>query len=140
MTLPGQDVETLCSMLTYLDGVPRIWVGEQLDANRVTYRPPVPEFSIERIAVPPRQKYSLPVEEHPSVPPPRPPGQQRSVSPHRQILLVLEGSGTLSQGASAMQVRRGNSFFVSASAGQVDMESQDSQLVVFRATTGIMEK
>jgi len=94
-----KDKETLCSMLTYSDGLPEILKGVPVDNNTMQYAAPVDEFLLERIQVD-KSGYSTEL-------------------PCGNVVIVYHGTGTFhaeskSFGNSELQVERGAVTFVCA--------------------------
>ncbi len=75
-------------------GVPEVWAGEPAADGVRVYRPPVPEFLIERVTVPAASSVLL------------------ASTCGTAIVLVVSGSGVLSTGADDVIVRQGSSFAI----------------------------
>lgn len=91
-----KDVPTLVSMLTYETGKPALTEGRVVDDCLLRYAPPVRDFMVELIDVPPGETYELPKVDSPAV------------------LLTLEGEACLKQGSVTLDVSFGLAAFVSA--------------------------
>jgi mannose-6-phosphate isomerase len=52
LTPKFKDVPTLTSMLTYASGAPAVDAGAPVDGYTTLYTPPVPEFQLQRVALP----------------------------------------------------------------------------------------
>lgn len=92
-----KDVHTLVNMLTYNTNMPEIHAGASIDECTTRYQPPVRDFCVECIQVPPGQSYEILRVDSPSV------------------LLTLEGDGTLEQGKICqLDVSFGYAAFCSA--------------------------
>ena len=92
-----KDVPTLVNMLTYKCCMPAISKGEQIDKCLLRYCPPVEDFCVEIITVPPGQVYELDDVASPSV------------------LLTLDGEACLKQSdVCSLDVSFGSSAFCSA--------------------------
>lgn len=93
-----KDVPTLVNMLTYKSQVPEPYRGHVVDDCTIRYEPPVPDFCVEMLSVPPGRSYELAdLESSPCV------------------ILTLSGSATLVQlGVCSMDVSFGSCAFLSA--------------------------
>ncbi|TWW75418.1 mannose-6-phosphate isomerase isoform X1 [Takifugu flavidus] len=116
------DVNTLCEMLNYspAPAASKIFLGvpDGADPCVTVYDPPVPDFSVLRIQIPP----SLP---------------QYTISPvdSASILLVTEGhaTATCATGLSEIMLRRGTVLFVSANESISLEEVSPVGVTMFRA-------
>jgi mannose-6-phosphate isomerase len=91
-----KDVPTLVHMLTYQTGVPVTTHGRALDACLRRYAPPVRDFLVDVIDVPPGETYLLEAVDSPAV------------------LLTLEGEACLKQHDRTLDVSFGLAAFLSA--------------------------
>jgi len=91
-----KDVPTLVNMLTYKTGKPETTKGRPLGDNLRRYTPPVPDFLVDVLDIPPGHTYELSAVHSPS------------------IFLTLKGDGCLKQGEVTLDVSFGLSAFVSA--------------------------
>ena len=92
-----KDVDTLVNMLTYKCCMPEITMGACIDECTLRYCPPVRDFCIEIITVPPGQVYEIEDVASPSV------------------LLTLDGEASLKQhNVCSLDVSFGSAAFVSA--------------------------
>jgi len=114
-----KDVDTLVSMLTYKCTMPEITTGYQRDSNCRLYVPPVDDFAIEVITVPPYGRYVMHHAQSPSV------------------LLALSGSGRLQQGSvQTLPVTFGKSNFMSANT-TATVIADDTELKIVRALSNV---
>uniref|UniRef100_A0A8C0ART4 Mannose-6-phosphate isomerase n=1 Tax=Buteo japonicus TaxID=224669 RepID=A0A8C0ART4_9AVES len=116
------DVLTLCEMLNYTPAPSSSKIfpaaQSQLDPSVYLYDPPVPDFAIMRIEIPPSIKLYL-----------------VSAMDSASILLVIQGTavGTSTAAASEMTLRRGSVLFISANESiSLHLSSPDGMLL-FRA-------
>ncbi|KAF1459693.1 Mannose-6-phosphate isomerase, partial [Pygoscelis antarcticus] len=116
------DVLTLCEMLNYTPAPSSSKIfpaaQSQLDPSVYLYDPPVPDFAIMRIEIPPSIKLYL-----------------VSAVDSASILLVIQGTavGTSTAAASEMTLRRGSVLFISANESiSLHLSSPDGMLL-FRA-------
>jgi mannose-6-phosphate isomerase len=91
-----KDVDTLVHMLTYQTGVPTTTHGREVDACLRRYAPPVQDFLVDVIDVPPGGTYVLEAVDSPAV------------------LLTLEGEACLTQPDLTMEISFGLAAFLSA--------------------------
>lgn len=91
-----KDVPTLVDMLSYETAKPGTTQGRDVDHSLRRYAPPVADFLVDVVDVPPGRAYELPPIDSPT------------------ILLTLQGDGSLKQGKVALDVSFGLSAFVSA--------------------------
>lgn len=91
-----KDVPTLVSMLTYDVGKPATTEGRAVDDCLRRYAPPVRDFLVDVVDVPPGETYELSAVDSPAV------------------LLTLEGDACLKQGTVTLDVSFGLSAFLSA--------------------------
>ena len=117
-----KDVDTLVKMLTYKSTMPDVTTGEKIDANCTLYVPPVEDFAIEVIEVPPGQSYFV----------------KDVVSP--SILLTLEGKGVLEQNqkVNPLQVSFGKAAFMSANTTALAFADGDKPLKLVRALSNVL--
>lgn len=105
LTPKYRDVETLCSMLTYKQGLPEILEGMPLNAFTSRYSPPFYEFEVDRCILPSSGTVTFP-----SVPGP-------------SIFLVLYGKGVMTvNNESFSNLEQGDVLFVPA-ATQLEISS-----------------
>ncbi|XP_057831381.2 mannose-6-phosphate isomerase 1 isoform X2 [Cryptomeria japonica] len=108
LTPKYRDVETLCSMLTYKQGMPEILQGVPLNPFTTRYSPPFYEFEVDRCILPFSTTVTFPAVSGPS------------------IFLVLYGEGVMTQklvnDESIINVQEGDVFFVPAGI-QLDISS-----------------
>eukprot|EP00897_Mesotaenium_endlicherianum_P006886 jgi/Mesen1/6225/ME000320S05411 len=129
LTPKYRDTDTLCSMLTYKQGLPEILKGTPLDACTSRYTPPFEEFEIFRTSVPVGGSYTLPLSTGPS------------------IFTVFKGNGAAAQtykGSSEFSgLKVGDIFFIPAGAqvqlsavieADIEASEQTSPLELYRAT------
>jgi len=117
-----RDVETLTTMLTYIDGPPHIVQGVEIAHNVHRYKPPVDEFLIDRVSLAAGSNATLPS------------------APGVSIILVLSGSGTLEEfpeepGASGLlhKVDSG-AIFVASADTLLRVTTAKKPIMLFRAT------
>ncbi|CAI9766924.1 unnamed protein product [Fraxinus pennsylvanica] len=67
LTPKNRDVQTLCSMLTYKQGLPQVLKGVALNAYTVKYIPPFEEFEVDRCFLPEGTSAVFPAVPCPSV-------------------------------------------------------------------------
>lgn len=92
-----KDVHTLVNMLTYKTEMPHIYRGHIVDDCTIRYEPPVPDFCVEIIMVPPGTTYEILDVASPSV------------------FLTLQGEACLRQGnVCSLDVSFGSAAFASA--------------------------
>ncbi|KFP05382.1 Mannose-6-phosphate isomerase, partial [Calypte anna] len=113
------DVLTLCEMLNYTPAPSSSKIfpatQSQLDPCVYVYDPPVPDFAIMRIEIPPSIKLYL-----------------LSALESASILLVIQGTAvaTSTAAASEMSLRRGSVLFISANESlSLQLSSQDGMLL-----------
>ena len=106
-----KDVPTLTAMLTYNTGAPPVTSGHALSAHVRRFTPPVPDFAVERVAVPPGTTLELP-------------GQ-----PGAAICLVVSGSASDGERAWAS----GSAALQPAGVTVSLTASGDSECLLFRA-------
>ncbi|OQR90156.1 mannose-6-phosphate isomerase [Thraustotheca clavata] len=116
------DKTTLCDMLTYEAGAPPIEQGTAIDEYVTEYTPPVPEFQVQRVDLPPLVHYDYTPAQGPS------------------IVLVLHGQGFAHYSTSEdeesnfkLELSTGQVFFVPANQ-TLKFESGIQGLVVYRAS------
>ncbi len=121
LTPKMKDVDTLVKMLTYKSTMPDVTTGQKIDANCTLYVPPVDDFAIEVIEVPPGQSYFLQDVRSPS------------------ILLTLEGSGVLeqTQAVKPLEVSFGKAAFMSANTTALAFAEEGSPLKLVRALSNV---
>jgi len=121
LTPKFKDVDTLCSMLTYSDGAPRVLKGLSQDTITTVFSAPIEEFRLEKIEMSnsntSSNQYSLP----------------KSIGP--TILLVFSGEGKLSttegKTVEVVTVGPGSVFFLPANTS-VDCTKTSTTLLLFR--------
>eukprot|EP01018_Ginkgo_biloba_P009005 Gb_37331 [translate_table: standard] len=100
LTPKFRDVDTLCSMLTYKQGLPEILQGIPLNPFTKRYSPPFSEFEVDRCMLPSGQRVTFPEIPGPSV------------------FLILDGEGVMVQEFNKEELisslGRGDVFFVPA--------------------------
>lgn len=96
LTPKYRDVRTLCSMLTFKQGLPEILPGVALNAYTVKYFPPFDEFEVDRCILPQGTSTVFPAVPGPS------------------IFLVLMGEGTMCTVSSKELVCQGDVLFTPA--------------------------
>eukprot|EP01018_Ginkgo_biloba_P027432 Gb_40066 [translate_table: standard] len=100
LTPKYRDVQTLCSMLTYKQGLPEILQGLPLNTFTTRYSPPFHEFEVDRCILPTGTTVNFPAVPGPSV------------------FLILYGEGVMAQETvndkSMTNLRQGDIFFVPA--------------------------
>ncbi|KAI8534425.1 hypothetical protein RHMOL_Rhmol10G0088500 [Rhododendron molle] len=96
LTPKNRDVQILCSMLTYKQGVPKILQGVPLNPYTKRYRPPFDEFEVDRCILPQGASAVFPAVPGPSV------------------FVVTEGEGTIYAAPFEDVVVEGDVLFVSA--------------------------
>ena len=119
LTPKHKDVETLVKMLTYKSTLPEVTRGKKIDNCTLLYVPPVEDFAIEIIDVPPGSSYEM--------------GEVCSPS----VLLTLSGSGYLHQGdVMSLSVDFGKSAFMSANTSAV-VTADENGLKIVRALSNV---
>ncbi|KAI0526973.1 hypothetical protein KFK09_002569 [Dendrobium nobile] len=98
LTPKYRDVQILCSMLTYQQGLPEILRGDSVNSYIKRYAPPFDEFEVDFCLIPPGESIVLAEISGPS------------------IWLIISGDGVLGMGnaATTEDVSEGNVFFVPA--------------------------
>ncbi|XP_073311214.1 mannose-6-phosphate isomerase 1-like [Primulina huaijiensis] len=96
LTPKNRDVQTLCSMLTYKQGFPKILSGVPSNPYTMKYIPPFDEFEVDRCILP--QETSI------IVPP----------SPGPSIFMVISGNGKMSTESSEELITEGTVLFTPA--------------------------
>lgn len=98
LTAKQRDVQTLCSMLTYKQGLPEILRGDSSNPCIKHYAPPFDEFEVECCMIPSGESIVLAEISGPS------------------ILLIISGEGWLQMGMTSTTeaVSEGNVFFLPA--------------------------
>eukprot|EP00253_Pinus_taeda_P016862 PITA_16862 len=105
LTPKYRDVETLCSMLTYKQGLPEILEGVPVDEFTSRYSPPFDEFEVDRCILPSSGTVTFPAVPGPS------------------IFLVLYGKGVMTvNNESVSSLQQGDVLFVPA-ATQLEISS-----------------
>mmetsp|Transcript_14897 Transcript_14897/g.25462 ORF Transcript_14897/g.25462 Transcript_14897/m.25462 type:complete len:141 (-) Transcript_14897:563-985(-) len=105
LTPKFKDVDTLLSMLTYVDREPLVLTGTPVDRVTVRYSPPVQEFALERTQVPPYGRCRI-----------------RGMESGPSILLVYDGEAVMCGRFwqtnlicdGEMRIRRGSVLFMPA--------------------------
>ncbi|XP_024379036.1 mannose-6-phosphate isomerase 2 [Physcomitrium patens] len=92
-----RDTQTLCSMLTYKQGLPDMLTGTPVSACTTRYTPPFDEFEVDHIVVPVGESINF-----------------ENLGP--SIFIVFEGIGVVAQSdrQTVTSVKKGDVFFVSA--------------------------
>ncbi|KAI5684290.1 hypothetical protein M9H77_05518 [Catharanthus roseus] len=96
LTPKERDVQTLCSMLTYKQGLPEILQGVALNPYVVRYLPPFDEFEVDSCVLPEDASVAFPAISGPS------------------IFLVMAGEGTICSASNEELVEEGDVVFTSA--------------------------
>ncbi|CAA2938399.1 mannose-6-phosphate isomerase 1-like [Olea europaea subsp. europaea] len=96
LTPKNRDVQTLCSMLTYKQGLPQVLKGVALNAYTVKYIPPFDEFEVDRCFLPQGASTVFPVVPGPS------------------IFLVMAGEGKIRTVSHEESVAEGDVLFACA--------------------------
>ncbi|CAK4076477.1 unnamed protein product [Aphanomyces euteiches] len=109
------DKDTLCDMLTYKVGSPPVERGKVVDDFLTRYSPPVPEFLVDRLKLPPSTPYSLPAVSGPS------------------ILVVLSGHGFASVHDDQNELSPGRVYFVPANQS-IHVKCSQDHLELYRAS------
>ncbi|KAL3813259.1 hypothetical protein ACJIZ3_014527 [Penstemon smallii] len=113
LTPKYRDVQTLCSMLTYKQGFPKILPGVPLNTYTVKYAPPFDEFEVDRCILP-RETSTI----FPAIPGP-------------SIFLIMSGEGRIRMTSSEECVCEGDVLFTPANA-EIGLETT-SGLKLYRA-------
>ncbi|XP_041003983.1 mannose-6-phosphate isomerase 1-like [Juglans microcarpa x Juglans regia] len=114
LTPKYRDVETLCSMLTYKQGMPEILKGVPLNSYVMRYLPPFDEFEVDRCILPRGASTVFPAVPGPS------------------IFMVMVGEGTIHAGSSKGDViTEGDVLFAPANT-EISITSA-SELQLYRA-------
>ncbi|KAJ8550064.1 hypothetical protein K7X08_033771 [Anisodus acutangulus] len=95
LTPKHRDVKTLCSMLTYRQGFPKILQGTAVNPHVMRYIPPFDEFEVDRCILPEQSTAEFPSNPGPSV------------------FMVVEGEGTVTISSNEI-IREGDVFFAPA--------------------------
>lgn len=121
LTPKMKDVDTLVKMLTYKSTLPDVTTGKKIDANCTLYVPPVDDFAIEVIEIPPGQSYFIQDVRSPSV------------------LLTLEGAGVLEQNQKLdpLKVSFGKAAFMSANTTALAFADGETPLKLVRALSNV---
>lgn len=114
LTPKSRDVQTLCSMLTYKQGLPEILPGVAVDSHTVRYQPPFEEFEVDHCVLAKETSTVFP----------------RLLGP--SIFLVTSGQGTMCDGFSKEIVSEGNVLFIPANT-QVSICTTALGLELYRA-------
>ncbi|KAK4490574.1 hypothetical protein RD792_001257, partial [Penstemon davidsonii] len=96
LTPKYRDVQTLCSMLTYKQGLPEVLHGVASNPYTVKYLPPFDEFEIDRCILPQETSTIFPAIPGPS------------------IYVVMSGEGTMRMASSEEMVGEGDVMFTPA--------------------------
>lgn len=100
LTPKYRDTQTLCAMLSYKQGAPKVLCGVPVCPYTKRYAPPFEEFEVDAIVVPNGHSLLLPPIPGPSV------------------LLILEGEGIMTQSFGmtkcTAELKRGDTFFIPA--------------------------
>lgn len=115
LTPKFRDTATLCSMLTYKQGMPEVLPGLRVDAFTRRYQPPFDEFEVDSIALPPASSTTL----HPL--------------PGPSIFLVLSGAGCVSSSSSSLHLNKSDAIFVPAGLELRLAAASTPLLHIFRA-------
>ncbi|KAL3525469.1 hypothetical protein ACH5RR_013841 [Cinchona calisaya] len=113
LTPKDRDVQTLCSMLTYKQGLPEILEGVALNPYVDRYLPPFDEFEVDRCILPQGISVVFPAVPGPS------------------IFLVMAGHGTIFSTSSKELVAEGDVLFMPANT-QISVTTT-SGLSLYRA-------
>ncbi|XP_010549921.1 PREDICTED: mannose-6-phosphate isomerase 1 [Tarenaya hassleriana] len=113
LTSKLRDIQTLCSMLTYKQGFPEILKGSNVGAYITRYLPPFDEFEIDLCDLPQGESTVFSCVSGPS------------------LVLVVQGEGKLSAGASTDDIVAGDVLFAPADT-EIHLESS-SDLKLYRA-------
>lgn len=116
LTPKPKDVETYIKMLTFREGVEPLGVRE-VDTYTTRYQPPIDEFCLDRICLPPQAHFSLPTLNSPS------------------ILLVFEGQAELeflSSENGRIGVGRGSVLLIGSNVNVQCKVGGESGCVLFR--------
>lgn len=121
LTPKMKDVETLVKMLTYKNTVPDVTRGEMVDPYTRLYVPPVEDFAIEIVELPPGTRHIMKDVRSPSV------------------ILTLNGSGRLQQGSvQSLPVSFGKAAFMSANTSATIIADENaSGLKLVRALSNV---
>ena len=116
-----KDKETLVNMLTYRITIPKPMKTKQLNQYSTLYIPPVEDFAMEVLQIPPRFKIIL----------------QKLQS--ATVLLTLEGTAVLQQGnALSMSVSFGKTVFMSANTDAAVITDENSPgVTIVRASSNV---
>ncbi|XP_073145699.1 mannose-6-phosphate isomerase 1-like [Henckelia pumila] len=98
LTPKDRDVQTLCSMLTYKQGFPKILSGVPSNPYTMKYSPPFDEFEVDRCIIPRETSIILPP------------------SPGPSIFMVISGDGKMSIESSEEPITEGTVLFTPANA------------------------
>lgn len=112
LTPKNRDVQTLCSMLTYKQGLPEILPGVPLNPFTVKYLPPFDEFEVDRCSLPQGASTVMPAVSGPSV------------------FVVVEGEGKMLSSSEEL-VAEGDVLFASANT-EITINTS-SGLTLYRA-------
>ncbi|KAL8266144.1 hypothetical protein R6Q59_003488 [Mikania micrantha] len=107
------DVKTLCSMLTYKQGLPEVLKGTPINQYVRRYTPPFEEFEVDRCVLDQGASVVFPGLPGPSV------------------FVIISGEGTMQTSSSEDRVSEGATLF--APAGAEVRVSTDSELQLYRA-------
>ncbi|KAL8200484.1 hypothetical protein R6Q57_011823 [Mikania cordata] len=107
------DVKTLCSMLTYKQGLPEVLKGTPINQYVRRYTPPFEEFAVDRCVLDQGASVVFPGLPGPSV------------------FVIISGEGTMQTSSSEDRVSEGATLF--APAGAEVRVSTDSELQLYRA-------
>ncbi|KAK4490564.1 hypothetical protein RD792_001246 [Penstemon davidsonii] len=113
LTPKYRDVQTLCSMLTYKQGLPEVLHGVASNPYTVKYLPPFDEFEIDRCILPQEASTIFPAIPGPS------------------IYVVMSGEGTMQMASSEEMVGEGDVMFTPANV-EIAVET-NSGLSLYRA-------
>jgi len=118
LTPKFKDVETLVNMLTYADGAPTVMNGIKVNDFVKVYQPPVEEFQLEKVELPPAAQTEV----------------QPSAGPG--LVLVIGGEGWLAGvGSSRAPLYPGSIYYVQPGAqiSFVASATNSGSLLLFRA-------
>lgn len=115
LTPKERDVETLCSMLTYKQGLPEILQGADVGLHMKKYQPPFDEFEVDYCDLPGGgASVVVPFANGPS------------------IFVVVNGEGTISSSSQKLEIHEGDVLFTHANT-EITLETTESCLDIYRA-------
>jgi mannose-6-phosphate isomerase len=119
LTHKYRDVPLLCEMLTYEMGPPPLVIPVTVDGFRKRYTPPIEDFELESVRVPPGESYSPPLLTVPG------------------LMLALHGKGEVTDGLRTQRLQPGAACFVAAHITITYTADADCELVLAVAHTNI---